>query len=757
MKTPAAAMLLLLPVGIAAQDSLPPKTLSAIKRAAVYIQIGHHGRLVSSGSGFVVHAAADHAIIATNHHVIKRLYEAGREVPPGLAPDSKPSKTPIKGAEMHVVLDSGTKDERLFKGEVLGSDSEVDLAVVRIKGRGFPQPIDIANAPELIETMPVFSFGFPLGHILSLDDKNNPAITVGRAVVSSLRTNGSGELTRIQIDGNLNPGNSGGPIVDAQGRLVGVAVSIIKDSNGIGFAVPSEEVRRMLAGRPGPCEVTQCISDTTKRVTAAFDVIDPMGKVKSAKIHYLPWNKWTRNKPPASPLSAVKGAKKTDATLAKGVASAKFTLDDPKEREVLLQSEVDNGGGKPVLSPVVKVTLEAARAVAEAKPDRVRDARPPADPKEALDRMKREMDRARKDADPRVGRNRFGGDGPPMVGFSFGNEFRDDAPKGAILVGVELGLAKQGSRSSVSAIRPIYRTAKGDVKGRAQGQNFGQFFVLRAKDGYAVGGASVSATLTVQGFGLRFMRIKDGELDPSDAYDSQWIGDRSDRASMVGGGTTPVVGIVGRHERDALKAFGLVLATEPVGGLAPPDKEPDENDKPRPKREAAKKKVKPTQPPEEMKPKKDRDEEPAPPKDGAYQDAAPAGGKLIGFEFGMRDTLSGDMIGAVRPIYRTPNGDKMGEALGEDFSRPVVVKAKDGFAVGGASVRVGSTLHGMSLTFMKVKADGLDAGDSYSSEFIGLNEGGKVLQLGGDGRPAVGVNGKTKGKFAGALGLKFAP
>jgi hypothetical protein len=72
--------------------------------------------------------------------------------------------------------------------------------------------------------MPLFAFGFPFGEALARH-KGNPAITVSKGSISSLRRDDGGELAIVQIDGELNPGNSGGPVVDAQGRLVGVAVA----------------------------------------------------------------------------------------------------------------------------------------------------------------------------------------------------------------------------------------------------------------------------------------------------------------------------------------------------------------------------------------------------------------------------------------------------------------------------------------------------------------------------------------------------
>src|SRR5438046_133142 len=77
--------------------------------------------------------------------------------------------------------------------------------------------------------------------------RGNPAVTVGKGTVSSLREDEAGEVAVVQIDGDINPGNSGGPVVDGQGRLVGIAVAKITGTR-IGLAIPPSELTKMLDG-----------------------------------------------------------------------------------------------------------------------------------------------------------------------------------------------------------------------------------------------------------------------------------------------------------------------------------------------------------------------------------------------------------------------------------------------------------------------------------------------------------------------------
>ncbi len=138
---------------------------------------------------------------------------------------------------MTAVFDSGTKTRavgdrdgcRPRPGTGLGHPSR--RRNERPPGR-FSVPLDTPKPSRDDGGLP---FGFPFGKALSTT-KGNPAVTVGKASVSSLRTGPDGGLAYVQIDGNLNPGNSGGPVVDAKGRLVGVAVATIKDGQGIGWS-----------------------------------------------------------------------------------------------------------------------------------------------------------------------------------------------------------------------------------------------------------------------------------------------------------------------------------------------------------------------------------------------------------------------------------------------------------------------------------------------------------------------------------------
>jgi S1-C subfamily serine protease len=150
----------------------------------------------------------------------------------------------------HVV--SGTSDVaiRLATGEVVGASivgtaPNYDLAVVRLRNtRNLPRPIAVGSSSDLKVGQAAFAIGNPFG----LDQ----SLTTG--VISALKrrlpTNGGREIGNvIQTDAAVNPGNSGGPLLDSAGRLIGVNTAIISPSGsnaGIGFAVPVDTVNRVV-------------------------------------------------------------------------------------------------------------------------------------------------------------------------------------------------------------------------------------------------------------------------------------------------------------------------------------------------------------------------------------------------------------------------------------------------------------------------------------------------------------------------------
>jgi serine protease Do len=98
----------------------------------------------------------------------------------------------------------------------------------------------------LTELAEVVAFGYPFGSGLAVSKKEKPAISVNVGRITSLRQK-AGELHRIQIDAALNPGNSGGPVLDKEGKVIGVVVGGVQGGAGRQFRYsrrPFEQIPR---------------------------------------------------------------------------------------------------------------------------------------------------------------------------------------------------------------------------------------------------------------------------------------------------------------------------------------------------------------------------------------------------------------------------------------------------------------------------------------------------------------------------------
>ncbi len=256
-----------------AGDAIPAETLKAVKAATVFVKVQFGGprglRAGGTGSGFVMKADGETGYLVTNDHVIN-------------APNRRFSRV----GPVRLVFWSGTRKERTVDAEVVATDPSRDLAVLRVRGfKDLPAPLPLDAGVEVSETMRVYAFGFPFGEALSLT-RGNPALTVGTGSVSSIRENEFGQVARIQIDGDLNPGNSGGPVVDARGRLIGVAVAKIGGTR-IGLAIPAADLRGMLHGRVGGVSLNAVkVEQGVAEVRVQARLIDPLGRLKAVALHH---------------------------------------------------------------------------------------------------------------------------------------------------------------------------------------------------------------------------------------------------------------------------------------------------------------------------------------------------------------------------------------------------------------------------------------------------------------------------------------
>jgi S1-C subfamily serine protease len=131
-------------------------------------------------------------------------------------------------------------DGRSVSATVVGRDPATDLAVLRAHAAGLPHAEVLSAAPRVGQL--VVAVGNPLGF------ESTVSAGVVSALGRSLRSR-HGRLIEgiVQHTAALNPGNSGGPLVDARGGVVGINTAIIAQAQGIGFAVPSATAQWVLA------------------------------------------------------------------------------------------------------------------------------------------------------------------------------------------------------------------------------------------------------------------------------------------------------------------------------------------------------------------------------------------------------------------------------------------------------------------------------------------------------------------------------
>jgi len=179
-------------------------------------RIGTEQRQVGAGTGFIVDK---NGLIITNRHVVQ---------------DERASYT--------VVFNDGEK----YEARVLARDSLLDIAFLKIDARRDLIPLSLGSSAELKVGQTVIAIGNALGEF---SNTVSLGIISGlkRSIVASDGMSGSELLSDvIQTDASINRGNSGGPLLDIKGNVIGVNVAVASQAENIGFAIPIDLVKDLL-------------------------------------------------------------------------------------------------------------------------------------------------------------------------------------------------------------------------------------------------------------------------------------------------------------------------------------------------------------------------------------------------------------------------------------------------------------------------------------------------------------------------------
>lgn len=254
----------------AMQSGQPPSSVLAMGKAGtVFIKTSF-----GSGTGFIFDLYDDHYYVATNAHVVVSTQNVKNAVP---------DQSPL------VVVFSGRPSEKVIPAELVAHSSVDDVAILKFPSKGLLlTQLELAGDYEYLETTPFISIGFPFGERLGQGGNPAPTISLGR--ISSLRYDQQTKaLSQIQLDTNLNPGNSGGPILNWEGKVIGMAVSTVLGTD-ISFAIPLEVIDKVLEGTIGDFAMLGMKLDyQNKLATAKYQLIlaDPFEQIEQVRFTEL--------------------------------------------------------------------------------------------------------------------------------------------------------------------------------------------------------------------------------------------------------------------------------------------------------------------------------------------------------------------------------------------------------------------------------------------------------------------------------------
>ncbi len=211
--------LVLLFLALPASAQPPIAVIQAAKKATAFVMV-EEAEGTSEGSAFCIDKSGK---FITNSHVVE-----------GLKP----------GGKVTLIIHAGEEDQAKLSAVVVKADPTHDLALLQTSSPPNVTPLTLGSISGLVETMPIVAFGYPFGSDLALNKGDYPSISVSTGHITSLRRT-NGKLYSIQIDASLNEGNSGGPVLDPKGQVIGIVMAGIPGS-GINLAIPVSRLELFL-------------------------------------------------------------------------------------------------------------------------------------------------------------------------------------------------------------------------------------------------------------------------------------------------------------------------------------------------------------------------------------------------------------------------------------------------------------------------------------------------------------------------------
>jgi S1-C subfamily serine protease len=249
------------PVRSAPSGGFDPAALYAARAdgvVTIYANLGTEGS--AQGSGFVVDRTG---AILTNAHVITNVAEL-----------DDASAAGVRGARaVYVEFSDGER----VPAEIVGWDLFSDIGVIRVDPESHTlAPVPLGKSDAVVVGEPVAAIGSPFGKQTSLSV--GVVSATGRSIDSL--TSGFAVANAIQVDAPINRGNSGGPLFDGEGRVIGINAQIQSTTGtaeGVGFAIPIDIARRSLdqlvrTGRVRYAYLGIRTQDVTPGIAAAFDL-----------------------------------------------------------------------------------------------------------------------------------------------------------------------------------------------------------------------------------------------------------------------------------------------------------------------------------------------------------------------------------------------------------------------------------------------------------------------------------------------------